>query len=252
MIPIEISLTDTFKEFRMSISQSVSLAEKVKQEVTLEIARQWDLKAKNKLRSSREEYRRSLTIVDKGRFEGAVILRGILPNMVEQGASPFDMKTGFFKSSNAKIGANGKLYFTVPFRFGTPNALGDSSIFSSIMPQEVYDEVKKRKKLSQETVPYPFNIVDSRQKVSTKNKIWEEYVHKSSIFAGMTKNSKTYQKTTQSQYGTFRRVSQSSVENMFIYSGLSARGLANEAVTSTKIPELVDKIIDDFLYNNGF
>ena len=69
--------------------------------------------------------------------------------MLEQGATPFDIKEGFKKSPKARhtiakynkkgkiISPGGQWYLTVPFRIGVPGTLGQAG-FSGEMPTEMF------------------------------------------------------------------------------------------------------------------
>lgn len=249
MIPVKVDLSDIASEFSLSLNQTRTMLELVTKTMVLKIANAWDNQAALHLHSTRTEYRRSLIIVDKGRFEGWIVLQGILPNMLESGVSAFDMKVGFSKSDKIKYSKKGLWYLTIPFRYSTPGAIGESSLFSGSLPQEVYDAVRnnKGKALSQSQVPAPHNKIHSREKIVDGGRIFQEYKAKASIYAGMQKNSKYYDKVVQSQYTTFRRVGELSDMDMFIHKGLVAQNLAQRALDSLNIGEEVDRIVDSYL-----
>ena len=170
----------------------------------------WQQEAQHKLNSTRPLYLMGLdfnSIVypyDGEQFSGAVILRGELPNMIESGFNPFDMKLGFSKSPKRKItknknGSSG-WYLTIPMRHGTPN----SFLYSNPMPKDIYSEAKKLKNKQSLSV-------SGGQETS-----WNGYTHKTNKYDGLTRIIKSYtnpdtNKTTkQSYYMTFRRVSNNS------------------------------------------
>src|SRR5690554_665115 len=103
MIPITIDTRDLAQEFSLSREQVDDLLSFTVKGITSRFASLWEQEAKKGLKSTRKTYIRSLYVGEEGRFKGVVILRGKLPNMVEQGASPFDMKEGFSKSAKRKI-----------------------------------------------------------------------------------------------------------------------------------------------------
>ncbi len=207
----------------------------------------WKLEANRSLTKSKDDYIRSLIVVDKGRFEGLIILQGALPNMIESGVGAFDMKIGFEKSEKKHLKEDGGWYMNIPFRFATPGSEGTSSIFSGILPNEVYSAVKKEGTLKQSTVPSPFNATSKRPEVATESNLFKEYKHKNSIYAGLSRNSKEYSKATQSQYNTFRRVSDKSDAEAFIHSGIIAHNLAEKTIERINIPLQVDMLVDNFL-----
>ena len=46
------------------------------------------------LHQTRQVYKRNINKPVFGRLKGSITLTGTLPNMIEQGADPFDMKEG--------------------------------------------------------------------------------------------------------------------------------------------------------------
>ena len=139
MVPIKIDLTALSLEFGLTKQQSEALMEFTLKQLMGTVAANWAKQAKQNLHQSRDQYVNSITVVPKGRFEGLIVLRGVLPNMIEQGASAFDMKVGFLASSKAKQKKDGTgMYLTIPFRHATPLAIGESPIFSEVLPNEVY------------------------------------------------------------------------------------------------------------------
>lgn len=250
MIPVEINLTNFVESFRLGPRVSEDLRRFVYQESISAIAKAWDTEAKNGLTKSREEYRRNLQMVEEGRFSGMIILNGVLPNMIEQGASPFDMKIGFEKSAKRKMKADGGWYLTIPFRFAASTSLGESSVFANKLPPEVHKLVKRDGSINKNNIselPDSLTVPSFRRTVTVKSRTYEEYMSKSSIFLGVTKNSKTYEGATQNTYGSFRRVSDKSDDEAFIHTGIVARGFAEKAIVSSNLPELVPQLVDEFL-----
>jgi hypothetical protein len=230
-------------------------------DVTALVLRNWQALAAKELKSSQQEYIRSIILIEKGRLTNALVLMGQLPNMIESGATAFDMKNGFQKSSKAKKNKSGGWYLTIPLRFGTPGTSASSSLFSSIMPESVYGVAKglvagstsisgaKKAGTSLKAIdiPSPHNAPKTRPKIVTPNRTFEAYKHKSSIYAGMNKNSTTYEKATQSTYNTFRRVGSNSDPNAFIHKGFQAKDLATRAFNNSDFDTQVDNSIDKFL-----
>lgn len=177
----------------------------------------WQREAQNKLKTTRTDYLLGLDFnsivypLDSDGFIGSVELNGKLPNMVETGFSPFDMKVGFGKSSKVKKTKSGGWYLTIPFRHSTPNSNGS---FGSPMPKSVYNVAKKL---------FP------NGRMSTKGNLgrsWTGYQHKSNIYDGLQRIVKSYKKATQSQYYTFRRVSNNSDPTSWHHPGFSGVNIA--------------------------
>ena len=134
-------------------------------------------------------------------FSGAVVLREKFPNMLESGFPAFDEKIGFGKSSRKHTSKDGKgWYLTIPMRHSTPGAY----MYGQPMPPEIYKEAKKLSNTERLSI-------QGGQQTS-----WTGYVHKSNIYDGLTRIIKSYHNpntgkvTKQSQYMTFRRVSNNS------------------------------------------
>ena len=102
MKPITIDLTGLQAQFGLAASQIEMLTETCVNVVATAIYANWEALAKQELNSTRAEYLQNLNNVDRGRFSKQIVLSGTLPNMIEQGASPFDMKEGFKKSNKVK------------------------------------------------------------------------------------------------------------------------------------------------------
>lgn len=265
MIPIAIDVRDLVQEFSLSREQVDDMMSFTVKGITARFASLWEQEAKKGLKSTRKTYVRSLYVGEEGRFKGIVILRGMLPNMVEQGASPFDMKEGFAKSSKRKI--NGlNWYLTIPFRWATPGALGESEVFASKMPSEIYmvarglqgttsqsglGIVRSGSQVRLKDIPSPFDIPKVRSKVVGANRIFEEYKNKTSVYAGIGKTTKTYEQTSQNSYVSFRRVSNNSDSLAFIHTGIQAKNFADKALAKLDIPREADMAIDNYLSGLG-
>ena len=230
---------------------------------TNRIYENWWTIAGNGLNKSRDQYQRSLIVADRGRFEGAVVLLGSLPNMIEEGVGPFDMKFGFAQSPKVKFTKSGGWYLTIPFRSGTPGSIGTN--FANVMPEEIYAMARNLSpttsqpnvgvvygdRLGFKDIPAQFATPAMRGAFSDlTNRIVDKfgaYTNKTSIFTGMIREEKTYEGTTQSQYMTFRRVSFKSDPNSWIHTGIAPHKYAEQAEATTDLDHETDVIIDTFL-----
>lgn len=263
MNPITIDLSGLKGQFGIDDKTLDQLTETCVKAVTAAIYANWEALAKKKLKSTREEYIQNIIHVDKGRFNKQIILTGVVPNMVEQGASAFDIKEGFRKSPKVRytipvygkkgnmLRSGGDWYLTIPFRIGVPGTLGQAG-FTGQMPQEVYDIMRKRGNriaLRADEIPAPYNIPQSRAAIQAtpKNPYYAQYTHKSSIYEGLTKRTAQYGKTTQNTYGTFRRAGANSDPLSWIHKGISAYRLADEAVKITDVDTIVENEVTTFL-----
>jgi hypothetical protein len=261
LIPIHIDTSDLASEFNLSQQDIEDMIDNTVKAVSLDYYRRWGLKASQNLKSTRSRYLDSLILVDEGRMKGAVILRDDDPlvMMLEEGASEFDMKEGFAKSSKRKMKADGGWYMTIPMRYSTPSALGESEIFSGALPPAIYEKIKsadvniqsgsgmRSAGLKLEDIPTQYQEKTTRSSIpkSRLMQAREEYISKSSPYEGLVKMKDSG--TGQSSYMKFRRVSDKSSENSWIHSGLEQRHFAEQAMTELNIEAIVDIQIDNFL-----
>lgn len=263
--PINIDLSGLKDQFGLSDKDIDQLTEICVNAVTAVVYANWQAIAKQRLNSTLPEYLQNIIKVDKGRFAKQIVLTGILPNMIEQGASAFDMKEGFKKSGKVKytipvynakgkqIRKGGDWYLTIPFRFGTPGIVGQAG-FANEMPQEIYDIMKKRNSgtpLYRQEIPSPYDIPKSRAAIeeTMNNPRYDKYVHKNSIYEGLTKVTGKYGKTKQNTYMTFRRAGANSDPLSWIHKGINAYKLADEAVEKTDLETIVENEVTDYLDN---
>lgn len=263
MKPIEIDLSGLEAQFGLAASEIDNLTESCINIVTESIYRNWEALAKQKLHSTLPEYVKGLKRVNKGRFERQIILTGILPNMIEQGASAFDIKEGFKKSEKVKytipvynkkgrtLIKGGDWYLTVPFRIGTPGTLGQAG-FSGEMPQEVYDVMLRKRSndgLKAPEIPSPYEVPKSREAIMNEAGalLYGKYQHKNSIYEGLSKRTAQYAKTTQNTYGTFRRAGANSDPLSWIHKGFTAYNLAEKAIEKTDVETIVENEVVTYL-----
>ena len=262
---IQIDINDLIKEFDLPSNISDLIVANAVDSVTLEVYRKWRLQASKGLTSTRNDYMNGIQIINNSLFSKTITLNGTLNNMIEKGKAPFDMKIGFRNSPKVKYSyktdKNGNVttswYLTIPFRIGVPTTIGDNSAFSGVMPDEVYDVVKKRTAssgLKKSEVPSPYDIPQSRQaiKIPSKNISIPEYKHKSSIYEGLQKKTAAYGKTTQNTYMTFRRVGENSDPNSWIHKGISAHDFLSKAVSETDVNTISENAVDKTLKEYGY
>jgi len=262
MIPIELGLGQLTDEFSLTQEQVNGLCEYSVKEITAAFAQRWADTANRGLGGTRTQYVDSLVVREEGRFAGSVVLTGMLPNMLESGAAPFDMKPGFASSSKrtpvVRKLPGGKeetgWYLTIPYRMATPGALGENALFASVMPSAVHKAVLDQdqdlgmsKGLMEGNIPSEYRAPTTRAQVTVRSRVFEEYRSQTSIYAGLKHSTRTH-----GQYVSFRRVSDISDENSWVHTGLNARGFAEKALGALDIPHEADKAIDTYLANQGF
>ena len=213
----------------------ITLAEMVRGE--------WVRQAQQTLGSSAADYIAGIQPVEIDGNWAHIHLVGDLPNEIEKGKPPFDMKPGLLAGPHAKQTKSGARYNTVPFRHGTPGTTGKQ--VGAPMPitgtspkgkpvSMIYIEAKKltpsvegpdgKTVWGQRTGDFSgFGI---KTQPAVKGGRPGAYTWKSSPYAGMVKIAKTYNKATQNQYVTFRRVSDNSDPTSWWHPGIKARNLA--------------------------
>jgi len=268
IVPIIIDGSALQQQFALSSDQIESICDNIAKTLAVRYAQQLEQEANNALHSTRQRYIKSVHVVDSGRAESMVVLdysKDKLIQMLEEGASPFDEKTKLLASTKAKIGKNGGRYITVPMRWGTPGIVGESDVFTGILPQQVYDVVKAKSTnipvsgggsrsagLSAGEIPSPFNAIGSRAPIvdSVGKVLFNEYQHKTSIYQGVSK--KTDLSTGQNTYNSFRRVSENSDKDAFIHPGIEQYNLIQRALDNFDRDNIVSIAIDQELINLGF
>jgi len=258
MIPISIDMSGMADGFDLSQEDNEGLVAYTVREIAAAFAREWEQEAKNSLSGARDEYTRGIVLGDRGRFTATVSLVGWLPNAIESGHSAFDMKDGFANSSKKKMKVGGMgWYLTIPFRFASAGALGESSVFSASLPPQVQAAAKKKDEqsplgaprgLTKGELPTQYQMPKSRKRIQLESKVFEEYRHKNSIYEGVKRD----RKATGSQYMSFRRVSDNSDDMSWIHPGFIAKNLGNRAMGHLDLQYELDKAFNDYMSGIGF
>jgi len=251
----------------ISRNQFKELSQKIVEGTTYEVHRNIHLLASKNLRQTRQAYKRNINNPVFGRMKGSITLTGTLPNMIEKGASPFDMKEGFARSKKIKKTKSGGWYLTIPFRHASSGSLGDSEVFSGVMPKDIHDFAKKMKA----TITVPFigvvrkgdsitakdlagskhGVLGSRDAIKGMGSKGKAYQHKSPIYAGLGRSKKFYQVFSQGSYSTFRRVGSGSAQNSWIHKGMKKRNFFGKAVNDAKLDYVVALVADNYMEQAG-
>lgn len=213
--------------------------------VLAEMARgEWIRLAQEGLGSTSAEYIAGIQPVEIRGHTAAVHLVGELPNDLENGKLPFDMKPGLLNGPRSKVTKKGTRYNTVPFRHGAPGTtgrnVGDPMPVTGPLPgmsakgKNISAVYVLAKELSP-SVEAPsgktawggrlkyLGGLGKRTMLPVPGGRPGAYTWQNSPYAGMAKVQKFYRKATQNQYVTFRRVSENSDPNSWWHPGLRAR-----------------------------
>jgi hypothetical protein len=257
LVPIEIDTSDITSQFNVTKSEVEAILDNIAKGLAISFLYSLDTTVQQELRSTRSRYLKSVKIIDSGKLQSTVLLdysKDKLIQMLEEGASSFDMKPKMLGSSKVKIGKSGKKYLTIPFRWATPGSVGESDVFTSKLPPEVYKAVKSNggAPLRLGDIPSPLNQRKTRTAIqgSDGKVLFDSYQHKNSIYEGVSQSIDPA--TKQSRYFSFRRVSENSDPAAFIHPGIVAHQFMNKALQSMDTESEVGRLMDVELSKLGF
>jgi len=259
IIPIQIDTSSLVRQFNLDKSCVETMCDNIVKSVTADYAQQLEQTVLRSLHSSRVIYANAIRVIDTGRLMGRVMVDYTNPlvKALEEGQSSYDMKPSMLNSPKAKEGKGGKKYISVPFRWATPNAIADSAVFSGKMDYAVYKEAVKLDNrqslvLTNTNLPTTYQDVKRRPEVtdSEGKRRFESYVHKSSVYEGITKV--TDKVTGQNRYMSFRRVSENSSPGSWIHPGFQAGNFTQQALEDFDIAASISRQIDNELIKLGF
>lgn len=226
----------------------------------------WIKRAGEKLHSTRRDYINGIQPVEEGDGWAGVALLGVLPLMVEEGASAFDMHNTLLGPNVPVAGpgqrgkhvikhgpAKGGFYRVVPFRHQVPGTIGQGG--GQVMGEayEGHPGVPNAKALGLAVWTAAKQLAATRGMPGGKTQ-WggrlpsgmapllrgapkfipglNRYAapHAADIYAGMVRNSKTYAKATQNTYSTFRVISDSQPDK-WLHPGIQAANLSDDVMT---------------------
>lgn len=202
---------------------------------------QWETIAQQRLTTTRSDYLLGLSADNSMEFPdgftGVLTLRGKWPNMLESGFPSYDMKSGFENGKRVKSKKDGGWYTTIPFRQRTPETTG-SAVGGNAMPDDIYSQARALRagaKLTGTEANYPPSVS------------FKGYQHKNGIYEGIKKVTKTYDKATQNQYVSFRRVSDKSDPNSWWHPGFPGINAVKEVEPFAK--QTFTKVLDFYIKN---
>jgi len=143
---------------------------------------------------------------------------------LENGKGPWDMKPMLLHGPKARISKKGLRYNIIPFRHSTSSSNMPNSN-APPMPRGIYQQARELK-----ASVMAGNKMKWGGKLPATGKPGQNpttgYQHKNDIHEGMVRIEKTYGKTTQSKYMTFRIVSEKSDPKSWWHPGYQAHHIA--------------------------
>jgi len=255
LVAVNIDISDFVNKWQLTVAQQDLFVYTMLDQLSFRFAEEWRAKAGQELKQTRQEYQQSIYVEKIDNQNVVVGLKGFLPNAVEKGISAFDEKEGFLKSSKKKQKKSGGWYLTIPFRFATPTALAESSIFSQILPQQVYQVAKQvltnnQVQLTVSQLPEQYQKLQVRPEVMDRlGNSYQPYQHQSPIFAGMKRSEGGSEASPHGEYVTFRRVSDLSDPDSWIHTGIEAYGLAEKTLQTFDIASIIADVKIKFTNN---
>lgn len=160
--------------------------------------------------------------------------------MIEDGASAWDMKEGFGKSSKIKHNKAGGWYLTIPFRFATSTAIAQSAVFANRMPAAVEKVAKAlgaEESIRESDLPGEFQVKGIRKEISQGGRTFPEYTHKDSIYTGIQHNTAP----NEGKYNKFRRVGENSKISSWVHKGFQPKHFMEKALEqlTQQIPDIL-------------
>lgn len=253
MIPIHLDLSEVVAEFSLTGEQATELGASIISRIVTEYTSKWEDIVDKNLRQTRKIYKRAMYV---DRISPTEVIFGLsggqdgLALALEEGKAPFDEKPGFANSSKKKTSLSGGWYLTIPFRYATPDAVAESTIFQNALPKEIYDIAKGNggQPVKKSQLPAQYAQLGRRKEIQTANGAIPEYTHKSPQYQGLVRiDVSSTDKENRGGYFTFRRVSNNSDPLSWIHPGFEAHKFMDKALDEAQIETVASMAIDEFL-----
>jgi len=216
------------------------------------------------------DYLQAIQPIDVGKNTWTISLVGEIAHLIENGAPRLDMRTTLLGPNVpvAPMGKKGKrenkdggFYRAIPFRHknmskGLPYAGRQGTLNRGSLNQKVLARAKaigrnvhrEAKNLTSTTTQAYGGRAKKGTRLAAGLAPKLKAHHKTDIYAGMIKQSKTYEKATQNTYMTFRTISTNVTEG-WIRKPLPARHYAEDVNTfvSKMIPKALDAYVKEAL-----
>ena len=259
MLKINIDISDVSNDFALLLQEGKNLSNRIVDRLVEEYQQRWDHWIDMKLNQTKAEYRRGMEVERPNDYTAIVALtsrKSKLAVMLELGANPFDMKSGFRMSQKRKTSIGGNWYLDIPFRFATSGAAATSAAFTGgVAPAGVIRAAKKAAGAAVPLAALPKKNRDAKIRQAVNRKIDNvyqsipRYQHKTSIYAQIRRTETGTAKKKSGVYQTFRRVSDASDAFSWIHQGFQPRHLMIRALASLNphIDTIVDQEVNNFL-----
>lgn len=252
MVPITIDISPVVDRLSLSDDEFKSYARFVLDTIGRRYMELWEKQVNDNLHQTRRAYKSGMKLdyVDDFTMEFTLEGKGQakLGLMIERGATPFDIKAGFERSSKVKQKKGGGWYLTIPFRFATSQAIADSPIFSNRLPKPVENIAKKVEgAVRTSDLPVEFQVKGVRKEIKQGAVTIPEYQHKSPIYTGVQHNTQP----NHGGYVNFRQVSDASDPLSWIHKGFEPHNFMGKALDQItgEFEQLIDLAENQFLSN---
>ena len=254
MLSIQLDISEVVDEYRLLLNESKNLGNRILDKA-IEIYRdEWEKMVSNELHQTKREYLQAIEVDRISDFKAVIKLtdrESKLPLMLEEGASPFDIKEGLMKGKT-KTSSGGKWYVDVPFLFATTQKMAQREGFNAgAAPGSVINRAKKAggRAVTQGQLFKKYQEKKTRKEIRTGIHTIPSYTHQQSIYAGIRRKEVGTSKKSTGQYRTFRRVSAASDKFSWIHKGFEARKFMDRALKETEvnIENATINVIDEFL-----
>jgi len=260
-VQIQINLAKTISVVAQTLPSEAKLA-RIARTVGSAARGEWINRAQGALKFTSRDYVQGIGRVEEiEQGHVYVELNGVLPNMLEEGWGPHDLRTTVIPHAKTRRQSiEGYGYVAIPFRQGTPGTGGAN--VGRPMASTIYKVAKHLAATRTEHGPgkrpiapahgpgerrlhaaanLPHMTRRAKKLLTEKAKPW----HSSSLYEGMIREEKTYKETTQSQYFTFRTITENPLAHTdprkWRHPGIKARRLAIKTMKHMEkvIPALV-------------
>ena len=248
MLPIGIDISDFVEQSSLSEDEVRGFTGLLLDRLAQGFQNEWMNQVSKSLHSTRAEYMKGMFIDrpnDNTIVFGVTRRKSPLAVDLELGKDAFDEKRGFSMSSKRTMKKGGGWFITVPFRHAVPTALGESSVFTSVMPVSVYKIARRQSTpITSSQLPSHLRRPGMRQAIQTKTGTIPAYFHKAAKYEGLVRVEDRDE--NRGTYLTFRRVSDLSDWNAFWHPGLLPRNLLGQSLNRIDISSIIRRAKVDY------